>query len=357
MRRLPPLSFAHSCNLFTIPLMYLAEHEKDHSERKHSHSRRRKRHESSDESYSSDSSSESSSSSSSSSDDRRHKRHKHKHKSRKSKKPPGAPTLTKDDYFRYASEYREWMLSSKGIHTSALNTDKARAMFSSFVKAWNKGKLNARYYDGIEPTSISSTSRSDHRWSFAGVDPQHLASIRNEVNRATSAGKSSSVSDGGAREMDDDYMAPYAGHASSSSASVGPSMPPMAHGASREDKEREYERLKRERKDFRRDQKSREEELAPRASGRERVLEKRKEENYSRRTHEAQRYGDVDVDPFDESAHQSITSHVRAQEAAVERRRQEKSSAISERVAVAQAKEDQVMERLRELARNSGHRI
>lgn len=249
------------------------------------------------------------------------------------------------------------MLSAKGIHTSSLNTDQARAQFSDFVRAWNKGKLAARYYAGIEPTSISSSSRSDHRWAFSGIDSQHLASIRNEVNRATSSGKSTSVSAGGAHEAADDYFAPYA----ASSSAIGPA-PPSKPSYTRpsvdiEEKEHEYEQLKRERKDFRRQQKHDEEELAPRASGRDRVFEKRREENYARRSHEAQRLGDTDVDPYDDRATTSITSHVRAQEVAAERRREERASVMNEKLQASQAKEDKVMAQLRDLARNAGHRV
>jgi hypothetical protein len=245
---------------------------------------------------------------------------------------------------------------------SSLKTDEARAIFSSFVRAWNKGKLASRFYAGIEPTSIAASSRNEHRWSFQGVDKTQLASIRDEVNRATSAGKSTSVSSGG-REEDEEFFAPYG---VSSSVSVGPSHPSSSsthfrshrdHERDREDREREHDRYKKERREFRRHERHTEDELAPKATGRDRIYEKRREENYSRRSYEVQRREDPTIDPYDESATDSVASHVRAQEAAIDRKRQERASSMADRAKVAQAKEDQVMEQLRSLSRSAGYKI
>jgi hypothetical protein len=255
-----------------------------------------------------------------------------------------------EDYFRYASEYREWLLSSKGIHTSTLKTDEARAMFSDFVHAWNKGKLSARYYAGIEPTSVASSSRTEHRWSFKGIDSGHLASIRNEVNRATSAGKSTIVSG----HEEDDLLEEFG---PSSSSLPPPMLSSRDWQRDREQREREEDHLRKERREFRKSERDVEEELAPRATGRDRIYEKRREENHERKSYRAQRNEDATIDPYDDSASKSVIDHTRSQEAIIERRKAERAAATSERVAVAQAKEDKVMAQLREMARNAGHKV
>jgi hypothetical protein len=254
--------------------------------------------------------------------------------------------LTPEDYFRYASEYREWLFATQGIHSSTLRTDDARAMFTDFVSAWNKGKLAARYYAGIEPTSVSSSSRTDHRWSFSGIDSSRLASIKDEVNRATSAGKSTSITS----HEEDDFLDDFG--------PVGPKShlpPPTLSRADydREKAERDRETLQRDRKDWRRQNRDLEEELAPKATGRDRIYEKRREQSQDRRAYQQSRHEEPTIDPFDDR--DPAKEHMAAQEAANERRRQAKMSVAEERLAAARAKEEATMNQLRTMARNAGY--
>lgn len=255
--------------------------------------------------------------------------------------------MTNEDYFRYASEYREWLYASEGIHTSTLRTDEARAMFSDFVRAWNKGRLSARYYSGIEPTSVASSSRTEHRWAFSGVDANRLALIRNEVNRATSAGKSTIV----ASREDDDFVDDFGPMAAAPSLLPAPTLSRADYD--RERAERDHERLTKERKDWRKQNRALEEELAPKASGRDRIYEKRREENHARRSYQEQRHEDATIDPFDER--DPTRDYVAAQQAAAERRRSAKATAADERLAAARAKEEATMAQLREMARKAGY--
>lgn len=267
--------------------------------------------------------------------------------------------MTTDDYFRYATEYREWLWSRKGIHTGSLSTDAARDMFSDFVRVWNKGKLSSRYYHGIEPTSVSSSSRTDYRWSFTGIDAKQLDSIRNDVNRATSAGRSTYVSDVNEDELIDSYAASTSEKPKSSASSSSRPNPSSIIDREREREERdlEYQKEKKDRRDHRRSVKDNEEDLAPRATGKDRIIEKRREENASRRAHQASRYDEPTIDPYDDSERASAMDQMQRQARAEERRRDERASIISDRAAVARTKEEQTMAQLRELARNAGHRV
>lgn len=267
--------------------------------------------------------------------------------------------MTTDDFFRYATECREWLWSRKGIHTSSLTTDAARDMFSDFVVAWNKGKLSSRYYAGIEPTSVASSSRTDYKWSFSGVDSRQLDSIRNTVNRATSAGRSTSIDD----NLDDELLDAYGPVPGAPAKIVGTAaLRPnpsdiIDREREREQRDLEYQREKKDRHDYRRSQRDSERDLAPRATGRERIQEKRREENSARRSHEASRREDFAIDPYDDSERQSTMDHHRRQERAEERRREERAAVISDKAIAARSKEDQTMAQLRELARNAGHRV
>ncbi|ESR35480.1 DYW deaminase domain-containing protein [Citrus sinensis] len=125
------------------------------------------------------------SSSSDSEDERRSKKHRsdrkekgkekksHKHRSDKEKKSRDKhhkgdrrsncefQELTNEDYFSKNNEFATWLKEEKKLFFSDLSSDSAREYFSDFVKAWNKQKLDSRYYEGI-----SSGPRSAHSWKF-----------------------------------------------------------------------------------------------------------------------------------------------------------------------------------------------
>ncbi|TXG71269.1 hypothetical protein EZV62_006204 [Acer yangbiense] len=67
--------------------------------------------------------------------------------------------LTKDDYFSKNNEFATWLIEEKKVFFSDLSSDSAREYFLDFIKAWNKQKLDSRYYEGI-----SSGLRSAHNW-------------------------------------------------------------------------------------------------------------------------------------------------------------------------------------------------
>ncbi|KDO61614.1 hypothetical protein CISIN_1g032273mg [Citrus sinensis] len=126
-----------------------------------------------------------SSSSDSEADERRSKKHRsdrkekgkekksHKHRSDKEKKSRDKhhkgdrrlnrefQELTNEDYFSKNNEFATWLKEEKKLFFSDLSSDSAREYFSDFVKAWNKQKLDSRYYEGI-----SSGPRSAHSWKF-----------------------------------------------------------------------------------------------------------------------------------------------------------------------------------------------
>lgn len=67
--------------------------------------------------------------------------------------------LSKDDYFSKSNEFATWLKEERGIYFSDLTSEKAREIFISFVKEWNKGNLQPHYYKGI-----STGPRTAHKW-------------------------------------------------------------------------------------------------------------------------------------------------------------------------------------------------
>ncbi|XP_030471597.2 style cell-cycle inhibitor 1 [Syzygium oleosum] len=82
---------------------------------------------------------------------------KHKRKDRHTKHD--FPELSSDDYFLKNNEFATWLKEERDIFFSDLSAESARELFSEFIKEWNRGKLESRYYEGI-----ASGQRTAHNW-------------------------------------------------------------------------------------------------------------------------------------------------------------------------------------------------
>lgn len=71
--------------------------------------------------------------------------------------------LSGDDYFSKNNEFSTWLKEEKDVFFSDLSAESSRKLFSDFVKAWNKRKLESRYYEGI-----ATAPRSAHNWKIKG---------------------------------------------------------------------------------------------------------------------------------------------------------------------------------------------
>jgi hypothetical protein len=69
--------------------------------------------------------------------------------------------LSEEDYFSKNNEFATWLKEEKNVFFSELSSESAREMFSDFMKAWNRQKLESRYYEGIV-----SGPRTAHKWKF-----------------------------------------------------------------------------------------------------------------------------------------------------------------------------------------------
>ncbi|KAK3428418.1 hypothetical protein EUGRSUZ_F04454 [Eucalyptus grandis] len=82
---------------------------------------------------------------------------KQKRKERRSKHD--IQELSSDDYFLKNNEFATWLKEERDIFFSDLSAESARELFSKFMKEWNRGKLESRYYEGI-----ASGQRTAHVW-------------------------------------------------------------------------------------------------------------------------------------------------------------------------------------------------
>ncbi|EGZ15120.1 hypothetical protein PHYSODRAFT_301786 [Phytophthora sojae] len=208
-------------------------------------------------------------------DDRssRHKSHKSSHHGKEhTKLPKGAKKVTDEDYFVRQTEFRVWLAQSKGKYVDDLSTDEAMELFTDeFAKKWNRGKLAKMFYEGLPESVVEQTKRTRHRWGFVAKlgekEKFELATAKDSVGVATR--KENLLSSGKTRE------------------SKGPSS--YEEGRSKRDKRREKDEdrederegdRKRRKLERRREREYRDtvmEELAPKATGREAQIEKRRQ--------------------------------------------------------------------------------
>lgn len=84
---------------------------------------------------------------------------KHKSKRSKSERNMDFQELSGDDYFAKNNEFATWLKEEKNVFFSDLLSESARELFAEFVKAWNRGKLESNYYEGIK-----TAPRTAHNW-------------------------------------------------------------------------------------------------------------------------------------------------------------------------------------------------
>ncbi|GLB43683.1 hypothetical protein LshimejAT787_1401950 [Lyophyllum shimeji] len=105
------------------------------------------------------------------------------------KLPSNASPISESDYFQKSDEFRIWLKEEKSKYFDELSGDRARSYFRKFVKAWNRGKLSKSLYAGIDPSTVSATTQTAYKWSFASkqsrADDEALRSAREEISAAT----------------------------------------------------------------------------------------------------------------------------------------------------------------------------
>ncbi|KAL8279661.1 hypothetical protein RQP46_007974 [Phenoliferia psychrophenolica] len=258
--------------------------------------------------------------------------------------PAGVGEIDAEDYFLKSVELKVWLDEEKGKRLDQLSGTDARKYFKKFCRAWNKGRLSPKFYSGISASSISSSISSGYSWSFSKASQRELddaSSIRKSID---STGGRAAPPSAGPRPT------------------LGPMMPPSSSSAmsqlqdtrSEREKEREWEKEKRK-KDAR---EGREEERDGRATGRDRVMEKRREANAGVREMKEAREGGGMVEVDDATLMGSGGSFA-AMVAARDRSKttgrrgammEEKAAVMKDKVKEYRTKEDDTMAMFRQLA-------
>ncbi|KAF8079263.1 hypothetical protein FPV67DRAFT_107852 [Lyophyllum atratum] len=260
------------------------------------------------------------------------------------KLPNNASPLSESDYFQKSDEFRIWLKDEKGKYFDELSGDKARSYFRKFVKAWNRGKVSKSLYAGIDPTTISATTQTAYKWSFASkktrADDEALRAAREDISAATYNRESSS------------QAGPSRGRVQ------GPTLPSASDLALSREMVAEQEQAERsyKRKRDKLEAKERVEEMVgPREVGREGMLEKKRARRDADKSFREK--GDEGLE-VDEStllgAGGSFRDEIAKRDAAKSRysaAREEKAAAARERATVYKQKEQATMDMFQQMAK------
>ncbi|RQM30906.1 hypothetical protein B5M09_009455 [Aphanomyces astaci] len=173
-------------------------------------------------------------------------------------------TLTVDDYFQKAKEFRVWLKLEKGVYFDDLTSADAQAAFEKFVSKWNANRLESMYYTKIPQQVLESVHRTKHKWGFKMNDHERLelASTKDTVDISTNKETTS------ARPA-----LPSHSTATSRATPKQPASSPREVDDSDDDRKR----AKRDRKAYNKHKDMVHEELAPKATGRDAAIEKKRQ--------------------------------------------------------------------------------
>ncbi|TMW59032.1 hypothetical protein Poli38472_007177 [Pythium oligandrum] len=228
-------------------------------------------------------------------DEKKKKKHKKEKKSRRHDSdhesdggnvqlPRGVKAISEDDYFLRSTEFRVWLKQKRGEYLEELSTEEAMRLFrSKFVKRWNSGRLSSMYYDGIPEAVLENTKRTRHAWNFV--------SKLNEKERMDMASAKDSV---GVATRKADLLAHEKDGREDTKRRRG-----REEKYESDDDDDDFHRRKRrvDEKQYRDRRNTALEELVPRETGREAMLEKRRQ--VSEKMHGAARDRDANRDGLD----------------------------------------------------------
>ncbi|KAA1069294.1 hypothetical protein PGT21_019880 [Puccinia graminis f. sp. tritici] len=281
--------------------------------------------------------------------------------------PPGVHPISKDDFFLKSLEFKVWLKNDKNKFIDQLDSHKSKKYFEKFVRYWNKGKLDEDYYNPpAHWRTRSSAATSSHSWTFKGATTLDREKARQALQEA-SIGPSLPGGDKGPGASKPAIIGPsLPSHLlqPSSSSYATPSTPTtLAEHQYKVDQELDgqaQERIHRKNEAKRKRKEDKEEESANRATGKDRLLEKRKEKRDAQGEYLRQRDDPTGPELDDRSlfgSNNSFQEAIRARDRAKERRtgknasfKVEKQLVMQEKVAAMKSKEDETMAMFKALA-------
>ncbi|PWN26207.1 hypothetical protein BDZ90DRAFT_261534 [Jaminaea rosea] len=296
----------------------------------------------------------------------------------------GSSPISSSSYYSHSPEFRHWLVNVYGPdkdrkHSSSrrpreygldsLSSKEAHRLFERrFVRQWNAGKLHDDYYLGKITSASSSSSR---HWKFvsnrSSKDQDEVAAMRDVVDRMTNGTSRGALE---MRKLEAQRFGARAAPATAVASAAVPAQAPAVvapSSSSRQHSDTQYEaEVSREasrrasqaqRKAERRDARERDEELNPRATGREANMERRRQRNAANRDFDEARKGGGDVELPEStlmgggSSFQDAMAARSRSTAKRDAKRAEREEEMGQRRSEYRAKEDSTMEMFRAMAR------
>ncbi|CEP11356.1 hypothetical protein [Parasitella parasitica] len=251
-------------------------------------------------------------------------------------------TIDEDDYFEKANEFRLWLKESKHKYLDEISSKEARRYFCKFVRKWNDYELEEKLYKGLNSAQLESSDTTRYKWSFAkNLNKMEMDTVRDNVDSMTSQSRGDDRISGKRRAQ-----------------AIGPTMPDFV------DKEDQHERDRLNRKqEVKRRNERREamlDEVAPKETGREAALAKKRSLNAY---HKRERSPDVELSEQDLMGGDDFKARVAAERRANEmresrqaERRQQRLAPIMSKMDDYKAKESATMEMFRKMAEEQKRR-
>lgn len=272
----------------------------------------------------------------------RHRSSKHGKKHRdhsedSHKLPASIDPISEDDYFEKATEFRLWLKEAKRKYIDEISSKESRRYFRKFVDKWNDYELDKKFYKGMNSTQLESSDSTRYKWSFAkNLNKMEMDTVRDNVDSLTALSRG------------EDKLK------SKRRANVGPSMPTMDTFT----KEQKYEDERAQRKYELKKSKDRREaaldEVAPRETGREAALAKKRALNAF---HKRERSPDVELSEADLMGGDDFKARLAAERRAKEvrearqsERREQRLAPIMNKMDEYKAKENATMEMFKKMA-------
>lgn len=264
-------------------------------------------------------------------EDRHRSSHKHSKRRRDSSEdssssvprlPDSIKPISDDDYFEKATEFRLWLKEAKHKYIDEISSKESRRYFRKFVDKWNDYELDKKFYKGMNSTQLDSSDTTRYKWSFAkNLDKMEMDSIRDNVDSMTALARG------------EDKLA------SKRRANVGPSMPTTMDTFTKEQKyEEERSQRKYEAKRARERREAALDEVAPRETGREAAIAKKRALNAY---HKRERSPDVELSEADLMGGDDFKSRLAAERRAKEAREARQAERREQRLAPIMSKMDE----------------
>ncbi|KAJ2549367.1 hypothetical protein EV175_004477 [Coemansia sp. RSA 1933] len=190
-----------------------------------------------------------------------------------------APAITQEDYFRLNAPFRLWLRKEKGRYFDEMETAKARTYFASFVRAWNSGRLRSRYYkQDSDLAGLSKSVVTRHSWKFAAnLDRKELDDVKQMVHRSNAAPTAEVALEAqNAQVQQKQKQKQKERHQGPTMPSLGERQADSGQLFDEEQRDRDRQRRRRERKEAKEREQLILDEVAPKETGREAAIAKKR---------------------------------------------------------------------------------